>query len=285
MTKSPCPLCHQKTSTIFAAMPGYLLRRCHSCRFVWDGSTSEDTLKIYDQHYFVNDNSKGGYANYFEGMKINSKTFTDRLKKITRKTGYKSDYLDVGSALGDCLLEAKKLGWTNIIGVEPSKYASAQAAARGVKIINSSLEKSKLKPDTYNIITSQDVIEHVPDPVSNLKNIYQLLRKDGWAFIVTPNIEGIWSRLLGKWWYHYKPGEHISYFSPTTIRYALKKAGFSHIEVHRTYHVMSLEYVLNRLKYYSPIFSLLLKMAKTTPVKDIPFKLFTGELEVWAQKN
>lgn len=266
-------------------MRGYCLAKCPKCEMVWDPYSLENPLSQYEKNYFINDNPKGGYSNYFEGMKINRKTFKSRLKRITKKTGFKNGLLDLGSALGDCLLEAKSLGWTEALGLEPSKYACETSKKRGVNAICSTLEKANFKPNQFNVVTSQDVLEHVKDPVTHLKKIKEILKSKGYLFVVTPNIDGSWSRILGSRWYHYKPGEHINYFSPKTVVKALSKAGFMNITVHPTYHIMSLEYILNRCQYYFPhVLGFLLLLVKNWKVKDIPFKLYTGEIEVWAQK-
>lgn len=280
-----CPLCHSSNSTKYWALKGYRLSKCSDCSFVWDSFPQDNILSQYEKNYYVNDNPKGGYANYFEGMRINRKTFTDRLKKISRKTKVKSDYLDVGSALGDCLVEAKKLKWTNVQGIEPSVYAAKFARKRGLKVTNAVLDKNSFKENSFNIITSQDVLEHITDPLPHLKLINHILKPNGWIFLVTPDIGGYWHKLLHSWWYHYKPGEHVSYFSKSNLKTSLEKSGFTNIEIRPTYHIMSLEYIFNRCQYYSPVlFGFLLKISKKIGIQDIAFRLYTGEIEAWGQK-
>src|SRR5687768_741808 len=123
MTKPNCPLCESKLCNKFWAMPGYRLANCAKCQMIWDPYPPDNVEGQYEESYFNNENPKGGYANYFEGMAINRKTFIDRLKRIEKKVDKKGKLLDVGSALGDCLAEAKKLGWKDPEGIEVSKYA------------------------------------------------------------------------------------------------------------------------------------------------------------------
>lgn len=285
MNQEKCPLCQSSDFTKYWAFHGYRLSRCLRCFFVWDPFPQDNVLSQYEKNYYVNDNPKGGYANYFEGMRINRKTFASRLRRISRKTGYKSDLLDVGSALGDCLVEAQKLKWSRISGIEPSHYAAAFARDRGFKVINGILSKKSFKSNSFNIVTSQDVLEHIGDPLPHLDQIFRVLKPQGWLFLVTPDIGGVWHFFLRSLWYHYKPGEHISYFSKSNLKKSLAKAGFTNIEIWPTYHIMSLEYILNRCQYYSPfIFGNLLRLVKKTSLKDLAFHLYTGEMEAWAQK-
>lgn len=251
---------------------------------IWDFMAPENLLAQYEKRYFINENPKGGYANYIEGMAINKKTFTNRLKRIEKKFG-KGRLLDVGCALGDCLIEAERLGWEDPQGIEVSDYAYKFAKAKGLNVKKGALTRSSYKKESLDVVMYQDVIEHIFDSVDELKKAYSLLKPGGIIFIVTPDVGGIWAKCLGPLWYHYKPNEHVSYFSQDTIRLALKKAGFKNIETAKTYHILSIEYVLNRLRYYFPLmFELLLKFVKKTPLRNVPFQAYTGEIEAWGQK-
>lgn len=285
LKKISCPICGSKKFITFQAMKKYFLYQCKECGMVWDPYPPKHLNRQYNKNYFINQNSKGGYANYFEGIAINKKTFIERLKMINKKMGYKGKLLDIGCAFGDCLVMAKNMGWKNPEGLELSRYAYNFAKEKGIKVKNGNLEKINYPQNNFDIVTIQDVIEHVKNPLEDLRKIHKILKPKGWVFIVTPNIEGKWSKLLGSFWYHYKPGEHVLYFSPKSINNALKKTGFVNIKIKGTYHIMSLGYILNRLRYYFPVFSLfLLNLIKKTPFHDLTLKLYTGELEAWAQK-
>lgn len=280
-----CPICKRQKFKKFFAMPGYRLAKCLSCNMVWDFLPSDNLTRQYSKDYFLNENSKGGYANYFEGMSINKKTFSNRLKKIEKKTKKRGKLLDVGCALGDCLVEAKRLGWKNMEGLEVSNYAFEHARKRGVKVKKGSLNNNVFPANSFDVVSYQDVIEHVVDPIDELKRVYNILKPGGVVFIVTPDVGGILSKLLGRYWYHYKPGEHVVYFSQNTIRKALKKAGFASIETKRTHHILSVEYIVNRFRYYSSLFEYLLRVIKKMPFRDFPITLYTGETEAWGFKS
>jgi len=285
MSKLKCLVCSSENNKQQKITKKYSLQECLDCGFFWDKKPPRALLAQYKKTYFINKNPKGGYSNYFKGMEINKKTFSDRLKKIEKKTGKKGRLLDVGCALGDCLLEAKKLGWKNSLGLEISDYAHKYSKKRGVNVKRSVLKNSKLKKSSFDVITYQDVIEHIKDPLAEMELAYKLLRPGGVIFLVTPDIGGVWSRVLRDKWYHYKPGEHISYFSKPSIKKALKQAGFKKVEASITYHVLSLEYILDRLKYYAPsFFTTLHKFVKKTPFRSIPFRAYIGELEAWGYK-
>ena len=284
-SKLTCPICKSKKPQKFLAMSGYKLARCQKCGMVWDPFSLESLEDQYDKSYFENDNPKGGYANYFEGMRINKKTFSDRLKRLEKLYTKKGKLLDVGCALGDCLLEARRLGWKEVEGLEVSPFACEFARKRGLKVKSGDLRRAGFLKASFDVITYQDVIEHIDDPLAELRIAKKILKSKGMIFLVTPDIDGFWHKVLGSLWYHFKPGEHVFYFSQKTLKLILEKAGFVNIKTRRTYHVLSIEYVLNRLKYYAPnLFGGLLKLAQKIGFGSWSFRVYTGEIEAWGYK-
>lgn len=280
-----CPLCSSKKVNKFWAMQGYRLARCMDCSMVWDPFPPENLEAVYNKSYFVNDNPKGGYTNYFEGMDINRRTFFERVKRINKKVDSKNRMLDVGSALGDSLVEARRLGWKELYGVELSEFAATQSKKRNLNINIGTLFSAKYPPNYFDAVTLQDVIEHVKDPVCEVREIFRILKPGGFVFIVTPDVDGFWSKMLGQLWYHYKPGEHIMYFSQKSLGKLLNDNDFMNIETRKTYHIMSLEYIFNRLRYYSPwFFETLVKLVKSNFLGKSSFKVYSGEIEAWGQK-
>lgn len=266
-------------------MPGYRLAKCKKCSFIWDPFPPEKPELVYNETYFINDNPKGGYANYFEGMNINKKTFYERIKRINKKISNKGKMLDVGSALGDSLIEARNLGWKHLYGIELSDFAATKARERGLIVKTGFLRAAKFPSNFFDVVTLQDVIEHVKEPVKEISEIKRILKPGGLVFIVTPDVQGFWIKILGKNWYHYKPGEHIMYFSQDTLRKLLNDAGFKQIETRKTYHIMSTEYILNRLRYYTPaFFEFLLKLTSDNFIGKLSFKVYSGEIEAWGRK-
>lgn len=280
-----CPVCDSKDYEKYWAMNGYRLARCLNCGMVWDMFPPENLELVYSKNYFVNENPKGGYANYFEGMNINKRTFYERIQRINKRVLSKDKMLDVGSALGDSLTEAKKLGWKNVYGVELSAYAATESRKRGLNIKTGNLKSAKFPSNYFDVVTLQDVIEHVSDPKKEMLEIYRVLKPGGFVFIVTPDVSGIWSKILGHLWYHYKPGEHIMYFSQKSLAKVISDAGFKNTETRKTYHVMSVEYIFNRLRYYAPgFFEFLNKITKNTFLSSLSFRMYSGEIEGWGQK-
>lgn len=284
MTKTNCPICGNNRYTTLKAVKNYDLARCQNCGVLWD-ARPPSAKKQFEEDYFISKDIKDGYTNYTEGMKVNRLTFTERLKRIIKKTGKTGKLLDVGCALGDCLIEAKNLGWKNPCGIDPSYYACKISKKRAVNVKKGTLRNVDLKPNYFDIILYQDVIEHINDPLEELSIIHRILKPGGWLFIVTPDIDSWWAKILRSRWYHYRPGDHVIYFSRKSLVTVLKRANFTNLETGKTYHTMSLAYILTRLRFYSlPLFGLILKLVQKSSLKDFPIRMSTGEIEAWAQK-
>ncbi len=271
MKTAHCPVCQSRECSYYQAGENYTLAKCHQCSMVWDNNPPREPTAIYQANYYQNEGGKGGYSDYLASMKMNSQTFRRRLLAARKKLGGdvasatlrdRPLLLDVGCALGDCLLEAKKLGWENPLGLEVSQYAVEFARNRDLLVFQGDLFNNPFQSNSFDLITLQDMLEHTTNPLSQLEAAYQLLKPGGLILITTPNVGGILAKILGSFWYHYKPGEHLTYFSFNTINLALEKTGFVQRESQATSKSLSVEYILDRLKYYQPqIFSILLKLA------------------------
>lgn len=128
--------------------------------------------------------------------------------------------LDVGCAFGWSLDAAREIG-LEAAGVELSDHAARVAGRRhdvrrGV---------SEFESSSFDAVTMVDVLEHVRDPVSFLVEVRRVLRPGGVLALTTPDFSSLSARVLGARWPHLH-AEHVVYFDRSTIRRALRKAGF-----------------------------------------------------------
>jgi len=78
-----------------------------------------------------------------------------------------------------------------------------------------------LRPDAP--LSTDEVVEHLADPVAELKRIHSLLRPGGLFFLTTGNAAMQRRRFLK--WPYIVPEIHVSYFEPRTLARALERAG------------------------------------------------------------
>ena len=166
------------------------------------------------------------------------------LKEILK---YQKDgkLLDVGCAMGFFMEEAEKKGFQSY-GVDASPYAISEAKKKfGKRALLAPLSEVNFPPGLFSVVTFFDVIEHLQDPLGDLKKIKKILRDDGLLVIETGDASSPWARIMGAKWIFYAPPQHLFYFSKTTIKRLLKQAGFKVLDIKRQGKWLSLRYILH----------------------------------------
>jgi 2-polyprenyl-3-methyl-5-hydroxy-6-metoxy-1,4-benzoquinol methylase len=156
--------------------------------------------------------------------------------------------LDVGCHLGLFLDVAREGGW-DVAGVEPSRWAVDRARARGLDVRHGTLATAGFPEESFDVITMWDVVEHLADPLSELRRIHRLLRPDGLLACSTMNVEALFPRLAGRRWPWYMQ-MHLVYFSRRSLHNMLTKAGFRVVEMTPHKRVVRLSYLVSRLEPY-----------------------------------
>jgi 2-polyprenyl-3-methyl-5-hydroxy-6-metoxy-1,4-benzoquinol methylase len=136
--------------------------------------------------------------------------------------------LDIGCATGDFLVAARQAGWQTQ-GVELSAYAVEVARRHGLDVRVGTLTEAHLPPASFDAVTMLDVIEHLSDPLSELKEVHRVLRPGGIVCLETPNWQSIYRRLLRRRWAALQPRVHLVYFERRTATDLLERAGFGPI--------------------------------------------------------
>jgi len=280
-----CALCSEAGARALFRVDGSLVVACRGCGLVRQDTRPVAASELYDSDYYATDDPKGGYANYFLDADVNRRTFRQRINAIEQRSSGRGKLLDVGCALGDFLLEAKAAGW-DVEGVEISPFAAQRARERGLRVSTGRLEDLDLPEASFDAITLYDAIEHMTDPVGTLAAVRRLLRPGGIVHLVTPNVGGVQARVLGRHWYHYKPGEHLVYFAPNTLRTTVERAGLRWDGWSRSASYLTFTYVFNRLRYYaSAPFAFLEWLGRTFRFGPYAFRMDVGEFESWAARE
>ena len=150
--------------------------------------------------------------------------------------------LDVGCGNGS-LMDIVRDRVESIYGCDISKAASKVAKAKGMKSACTNLNKGYLPyhDETFDIITCVEVVEHVIDPISLLKELYRVLCTKGYVVLSTPNIryfKHLRTLLLNGTFPHTTTdsfvwgGGHLHYFTRKDLSFLLQSAGFTRIEFH-----------------------------------------------------
>ena len=146
--------------------------------------------------------------------------------------------LDVGSGHGWFVEAANRRGF-RCHGIEPDAAMARKSIARGLPVTQGFFPDSVT--GRYDVITFNDVIEHLTDVHAIPAMIAERLNNRGLVIVSLPLSEGAIFHLstlaarcgiegpLARMWQRGLPSPHLSYFSRRTIRSLFERAGFEFV--------------------------------------------------------
>lgn len=227
--------------------------RCNSCGLLRSDPIIEPEVysKLYERSHLT-----------YEGLIDNlTKTYGYYLKKVDRLVPTKGSLLEIGCGNGFFLIEAKRQGYAEIWGVEPSVEAIAKAPQEIRSHIKQTMFTEGLfPPQSFDCICIFQTLDHLIDPSQVLKTAFNLLKPGGVFLTINHNSKSLSARILGE----KSPIidiEHTYLYDAKTIKKLFEKNGF----------------VVDRVFYpwsrhsFGYLFSLL-------PIKPLKFKKFIDGL-------
>ncbi len=206
---------------------GLDLYRCPSCGFVQ--TCPMPRIDQLMEHEYTSDYT--AYGNEWE--KASSITARKRLSLVLRHADREclkpgARLLDVGCSTGWFLKAAQAHGFV-VSGIELSSYATQKAnRLLGAEIVRDVLfENAPFGESEFDIIYSNQVIEHAVDPSAFVAMAARCLKPNGLLVLGTPNIDSIPARKLGGNWGNMRKPDHVVFFSPVSLPCLLEKHGFS----------------------------------------------------------
>lgn len=133
--------------------------------------------------------------------------------------------LDVGCGNGEYMSRAKMAGW-DVHGLDFDPKAASLAQLKGFDVWVGEYGGAPFKPESFDVITSNQVIEHVHDPADFIRQLASWLKPGGRLWIGTPNFTS-WSHyLFGSDWKLLHPPQHLVLLSKNALMLLLHENGF-----------------------------------------------------------
>lgn len=154
---------------------------------------------------------------------------------VTKYSFDEKRVLDVGCSYGHTLLY-----WgPGSEGVEVDGRAVSFLNALGVKVHALNIEDGlgELKPESYDAVFANDIIEHLVAPHLFLVRLHRLLKPHGLLALGHPIVppwpmRRLWTMLGRRGWLG---SEHINFYTAETSRLMLERAGFRVISKHASW--------------------------------------------------
>jgi ubiquinone/menaquinone biosynthesis C-methylase UbiE len=177
---------------------------------------------------------RGGYNEQLMGVDPEELAFhrwlAERIEAIP--TAKNAKVLDAGCGSGPLSQALRARGFSDITAFDISDANLAAAKAHAHAAFRSSAEDIQARDETYDLVASINMIEHVMEPKQVLAEFFRVLKPGGVLFLTTDN--SWWQTMmtlrrfitLPSTWYHRKPQPIDGDFTACEMKGLLKQAGF-----------------------------------------------------------
>jgi SAM-dependent methyltransferase len=126
--------------------------------------------------------------------------------------------LDVGCGSGMMLGELTRYG--DAFGVDSSEEALAACRSRGLEQVQRAQSPPlPFEPESFDVITAFDVLEHLDDDTAMLGDLHRLLKPSGLLLVTVPAYKFLWGP-------HDEINEHRRRYTAAQLRRGLTGSGF-----------------------------------------------------------
>ena len=155
---------------------------------------------------------------WFVGRRAILESFMRGIVAKLGKCDPKLRILDVGCGTGANLEMLSQFG--NSEGVDVSDDALEFCRGKGLTVHKGLAEKLPYEDEAFEITTALDVVEHLDDDISGLKEMYRVTKKGGYSLIFVPAFMWLWG-------VQDDISHHRIRYTKNQIVERLKKAGYT----------------------------------------------------------
>jgi SAM-dependent methyltransferase len=227
----PCLYCGSSDSELVDSARDYLtdntlsfhVVQCRDCGLAYTSPRPvfADLLKYFYPEEYVCYEEISPLGHWRERQKYRA-----RMKVLDPFIPKKGRILDIGCGRGEFLSHLKKLTDWELFACEPKQEITEKVSSRGIAVQNMEVIEAGFAPNFFNAITMSHTLEHVPDPMNTLREIYRILEPGGIFLSEQPDFGSSMRKIFrGDWWGYHLP-RHLTHFDFSTLTRSLKNVGF-----------------------------------------------------------
>ena len=226
----PCYICGGTSTTPWATEDGFEMVKCNNCALAYvnprPNINSIDSATSSGMH--SSEKTSLNTVGLFSRKKITE--YRNKVSKLFPNEELAREpirWLDVGAGFGEFIEAITGLTGSESLlkGIEPCEPKVRRAKARGIQMEN--IQISDIN-DRYTHISIINVLSHLPNPVTFLKELRDIMEPEGQLVLVTGNGGDILRKNF--------PGslylpDHLSFVGEQSIKDILDQAGFDLLQI------------------------------------------------------
>jgi SAM-dependent methyltransferase len=220
-----CALCQVDDATLYKEENGFRAMKCRRCGLIYvtPRPTIAEMKRLYDGQ-----ETNVDLGAHIRRRDVKSAQARSNLQIIQRyQPGGR--LLEIGSAAGYFLYEAKQLGY-EVQGVDITHaFAEFSRNELGVPVHEGTLGDAPFPDGWFDVVFMRNVLSHLAEPRAEHQRIHALLKPGGYLVFETGNVGELPADGAGE----LELPDHLHHFGEPTIRKLLELTGFRVVAVER----------------------------------------------------
>ncbi len=162
--------------------------------------------------------------------------------------------LEVGVGDGARLQLLDTLGW-QVKGLDFDAGAVKVARGKGLDVALGDLFSQHYADNSFDVLISSHVLEHVPDPIAFLTECQRILKTGGRMVHYTPNADSYGHQHYKHHWRGLEIPRHLHLFTAQALTQAAYQSGFSTVQCNTTGRGANMLLDSHEMKYYGRLSS------------------------------
>jgi SAM-dependent methyltransferase len=226
-----CPVCGQGNPQEWLRAPdrfhgrqeNYTLLRCPGCSLVW--LSQPPAPSEMHRHYTE------AYDRLISASGRNAPHRWRERKKTLAQYKQSGALLDLGCSSGSFLQSLPSGSW-ELSGIEMSAESARNAeASSGAKVFVGEVLEASFAPESFDVITCFDVLEHLYEPRKVMARVAEWLKPGGVFYVLVPNIDSAEARVFGSYWHGLELPRHLFHYSPASLKLLAESAGLEEVSL------------------------------------------------------